>query len=215
MGYGFGVPDNAVIVDNRDTFDGDGEDVLAVGVVSDGLKGPARFHVDVSEYDQNEFGSYIAAVWTQRIDTNDATTGQTWDYKLFRSRFDLSTGTFETPREIFPDAASQEAVTAPNDPTYTWIEDSGGSGPGEEIFCYNRSVFFVITDKIGNGDEALNWNRLDGSFQKSGTLSGDFASRSLLISPTRSATATTEQVRHLYRHNVYGEDQGIQNRLQV
>jgi hypothetical protein len=200
--YGFGKWDNAKIIDDDD---GDDNSVGYIGVVSDGLRGPARFSGGY-DYDQNDFSDYLSAVWTQTIDIDSATNVRTTDTKLLRARFDLSTGEFEAPGEIKPDPAATEYL-AGSDDRHTYVTTT--------FFAYNRSVFFETTDTTPTTDDnVLNWNRLEGSFGTTGAMSADFGDssgslsgmNSLRICPTY---ANRDYLYSLRRNNIYGEDQGI------
>jgi hypothetical protein len=195
----------------------------APGFTVNGNGSPGLSAYYTSYYDQTDFSDYFAAVWVQCTDVSDVTTVWVEDLKLYRSRFDLSTGTFEAPEEILPDAESQDSAAHPE---YTWITSAQLANPPfiPTLFCYNRSVFFESLDiagPTGQRDEALNWNRLEGTFTgptdaSPGAMSGDFgtapgASRtrtSLLISPTRNSN-WVEYIDGIRINNIYGGDDDL------
>jgi hypothetical protein len=187
-----------------------------------------------NDYAQVDFSDYFAAVWIQVTDVSDVTTVWVPDLKLYRSRFDLSTGTFEPPAEILPDAAAQE--TGSGRPESSWILNGEilAAGPmmpiailwNATLYCNDRSVFFEVTDidadrlllpePLYPRDEALNWNRLAGTFEgptaaSPGAMSDDFGGgagyTSLLISPPRNPNG--EIVEGIRINNMYGGDDGL------
>ena len=205
---GDNIGDTSEVVDNNEQDD----NVLAFGVVSDGVRGQALWADGGGFAQLEDFSDYLVATWVQLDEVdNQAGTDDIFDLHLWQTRFDITAEPpqFAVPARIDPSTNTLEGTAPATDDSLTLVFPI--------ISTYENSILYsVIEDIFGDADEAYQYNHYTGD-ATNGFTSGSFFSNSVQFSPLHDTTDGFGSEGFLVLGGtaplwqMYGRDHGLSN----